>query len=438
MNKQGIVTGLFVGSLLVASCALPTAPVSSPTIPATAGAEATPSTDDTPTGEVISETTTTSAITATDGITPTVGVTTTAGTTQDATPAIVAAANAFLETLSDTEREAVLFDWTDTEQKQRWSNLPEGLYERAGLMWGNMSEPQQTAWLALMQATLSTEGYNRVLAAWNGDDVLAAEQESGGTGGAPPSPPSGTPPGDGSEDDDEGPGAGGPGGGPGGLLFGKQYYWVALIGTPSETEPWQWQWGGHHITINATVVSSEIALTPSFIGCQPCEYTDASGNTVRPLGDIEDDAFALVNSLDATQQEAAILGDTTIDLVLGPGQEGRTIQSEGLPAAQMTADQQAALLQLISHYTGLVNDEDAASRMDEIESTLDETYLAWYGPTTEGEAAYFRVTGPTLVIEYSPQGGGGTGTGLGGDATNLHIHGVYRDPTNDYGAKLTQ
>jgi hypothetical protein len=72
-----------------------------------------------------------------------------------------------------------------------------------------------------------------------------------------------------------------------------------------------------------------------------------------------------------------------------------------------------------------------------VQSALDQTYLAWYGPTAQGSAAYFRVTGPTVVIEYSPQGGGGTGTGLGGAATNLHIHGIYRDPTNDYGAKYT-
>jgi hypothetical protein len=322
-------------------------------------------------------------------------------TAQDATPAIVAAANAFLATLSDAEKDSVLFDWADTEQKQRWSNLPEGLYERAGLMWGDMSEAQQNAWLAIMQATLSSEGYNRVIAEWNADDVLAADQGSGG------------------------------GGGPGGqLLFGKKYYWIAIIGTPSETDPWQWQWGGHHVTVNTTIVGSNISLTPSFIGCQPCEYTDASGNTVRPLGDIEDEAFALVNSLDATQQQAAILGSSPIDLVLGPGQDGKTIQSEGLPAAQMTADQQEALLKLIGHYTGLINDQDAAARTAEIQSTLDQTYLAWYGPTTQGSAAYFRVTGPTIVIEYSPQQ-------MGGNAAN-HIHGIYRDPTNDYGAKYAQ
>jgi hypothetical protein len=76
--------------------------------------------------------------------------------------------------------------------------------------------------------------------------------------------------------------------------------------------------------------------------------------------------------------------------------------------------------------------------MAEIESTLDQTSFAWYGATAEGSASYFRITGPTLVIEYAPQGGGGGGTGLGGSATLEHIHGIYRDPTNDYGAKYAQ
>jgi hypothetical protein len=182
------------------------------------------------------------------------------------------------------------------------------------------------------------------------------------------------------------------------------------------------------VTVNATIVGSTIALTPSFIGVQPASYTDASGKTVRPLGDIEDEAFALVTSLNATQQKAAILGTKYIDLVLGPGQDGKTIQPEGLPASQMTADQQAAFLKLIGHYTGL--GYNAEARTAEIKSGLPQTSLAWYGPTTKGSAAYFRVTGPTIVIEYSPQQ-------MGGNAAN-HIHGIYRDPTNDYGAKYTK
>ncbi len=432
MHKQIIATGLLLGSLVIASCTNPLA-TSAPQSTATT-AVATVAAATTPTGEAAA------GITSTAAVSTTAVVSSTAGTAEDTTPAIVAATNAFLETLSDTEKASVLFDWTDTAQKQNWSNLPQGLYDRDGLMWGDLSEAQQNAWLAVMQATLSTEGYNRVIAEWQADDVLAAEQSSGdntgGPSGTPPSgtPPSGTPPS--GQNGTPPSGRGGPGGGQ--LLFGTQYYWIALIGTPSEIDPWQWQWGGHHVTVNATIVGTDVALTPSFIGCQPCDYSDANGNTVRPLGDIEDDAFTLVNMLDGTQQQTAILGDTSIDLVLGPGQDGKTIQSEGLPASAMSADQQAALLQLISHYTGLVNDEDAASRMAEIESTLDETYFAWYGPTTQGDPAYFRVTGPTLVIEYAPQGGGGTGLGLGGAASTEHIHGIYRDPTNDYGAQVMQ
>lgn len=316
-----------------------------------------------------------------------------------ATAGIVAAANAFLGTLSDAEKQTGLFDWTDTAQKQRWSNFPSGAFERAGLMWGDLSAVQQTALLQVMQATLSDDGYQRVLAEWHADDALAAQ--SGG----------------------------------GRALFGSAYYYVALIGAPSATDPWQWQYGGHHVTINATIVGPNLALTPSFIGVQPATYTDANGTTVRPLGDIEDEALALIGSLDERQRGVAVLGDSPIDLVLGPGQDGKTIPPEGVPASQMTDGQKTAFLQLIGHYAGLGNDAATAPRMDEIASGLDKTYFAWYGPTTGENAAYWRVTGPTVVIEYAPQGSGRGG--VGGATDPEHIHGIYRDPTNDYGARYT-
>jgi hypothetical protein len=66
--------------------------------------------------------------------------------------------------------------------------------------------------------------------------------------------------------------------------------------------------GGHHVTVDATVASGVVSVTPSFIGDQPASYTDANGNTVRPLGDIEDEAFALINSLDDTQKQTAVRG----------------------------------------------------------------------------------------------------------------------------------
>ena len=321
-----------------------------------------------------------------------------AGASPTTTPRIVAAANAFLATLSDAEKGALLFAPGDTAQKQRWSNLPAGIFKRAGLMWANLKEPQRAAWLALMQVTLSAEGYRRVVDEWRADDALARES---GAGRGPD--------------------------------FGMGFYWIALIGKPSETDPWQWQWGGHHVTINATVVGPHVSLTPSFIGVQPSTFTDASGVAVRPLGDIERDAFALINWLEPDQQRAALLAERPVDVVLGPGEDGKTIAPEGLPAARMSEDQRAALMRLIAHYSGLVNDEDAAERTSEIRAGIDRTYFAWNGPTTPGSAIYFRVTGPALVIEYSAQA---QGPGPGGGAS--HIHGIYRDPTNDYAARYTR
>lgn len=315
-----------------------------------------------------------------------------ASTGEDATPAIVAAANAFLDSLTEEERAAVLFDFSDTEQRQQWSNLPEGLFERDGLMWGNLDEDSQQAWLGVLQAILSDDGYTQVMGQWKADQVLL-ETDGGG----------------------------------GNLIFGEDYYWVAIIGQPSETDPWQFQWGGHHVTVNATIQGSNVSVTPSFIGVQPATF-DADGNEVRPLGTIESDAYALLASLDGDQQSAAVLGGTLIDLVLGPGTDGRTIESQGVAGADLTAEQQQLLLTLMEHYGGLVNEEDAAVRMAQLTAEIGDTYFAWYGPTDPADTSgiYFRVTGPSIVIEYS-------GQEMGGSATD-HIHGIYRDPTNDYGA----
>src|SRR5436190_14513002 len=90
------------------------------------------------------------------------------------TPRIVAAADAFLATLDAAQQDTVQFAQGDTAQKQRWSNLPGGVFQRAGLRWADMNEPQRNAWLAVMRATLSDSGYDRVLAEWRADDALAA------------------------------------------------------------------------------------------------------------------------------------------------------------------------------------------------------------------------------------------------------------------------
>jgi hypothetical protein len=144
------------------------------------------------------------------------------------------------------------------------------------------------------------------------------------------------------------------------------------------------------------------------------------GKTVRPLGAENDKAFALINALDEGQRKQAILNYKVADLVLGPGQDGKTIQPEGIKCSAMNASQQAMLLDLVGEWAGIVHEQAAAARMAEIKANLPETWFAWSGPTTNGMPAYYRIQGPTVVIEYAPQP-------LGGDPT-MHIHTIYRDP----------
>jgi hypothetical protein len=325
----------------------------------------------------------------------------------DATARIVAAAQALVSTLDEGGRAKLQFPF-EGPQKTRWSNLPTGIFERQGLRMGDLTPPQRAAATALLQAALSADGYRKVTEIIRGDEILRT-----GGGGAPRG-------GGGAPGGGQGRGRG-PGGG--GLNFGEAEYYLAFLGTPSATTPWMLQFGGHHLAINLTLAASRASMAPSLPAAQPAIYT-FEGREIRPLGKENDKAFALINALDDKQRGQAILSSRVADLVLGPGQDGRLIQPEGLRASDMSTAQQDLLLEIVREWAGIMNDAFAAPRMAEIRSSLPQTYFAWSGPTTNGSAAYFRIQGPTLVIEYAPQRGVD------------HIHTIYRDPTNDYGAKL--
>jgi hypothetical protein len=267
-----------------------------------------------------------------------------------------------------------------------------------------MTPQQRRAALALVTAALSREGYEKVTNIMNGDEVLK-NRGGGQTGGR----------------------QGTRGGGRGGAIrFGLDEYYIALLGAPSTSSPWMIQFGGHHLAINVTIAGRNSVLTPSLPAAQPAKYT-LNGQTIRPLGNENDKAFALVNALDATQKKQAILTYEVKDLVLGPGEDGKVIQPEGIPGSALNANQQAMLLDLAHEWVAILNDEAASAKMAEIKANLPRTYFAWSGATQNGGLAYYRIQGPTLVIEYAPQQG---------DLD--HIHTIYRDPTNDYGAKLVK
>ena len=217
----------------------------------------------------------------------------------------------------------------------------------------------------------------------------------------------------------------------GGQMFGKDLYYISILGTPSEKTPWMLQFGGHHLALNITIAGERGILTPTLTGAQPALYT-IDGKTVRPLGPESDKGFALLQALDDKQRKQAILSYQLADLVLGPGQDGKTIVPEGLKASEMTEHQRAMLLDVISEWAGIIHESAATARMAQLKADINETWFAWSGPTTvapgKNITAYYRIQGPHLVIEYAPQT-------LGGDP-GLHVHTMYRDPTNDYGKGL--
>jgi hypothetical protein len=313
-----------------------------------------------------------------------------AQTPSSATARIVASANGFLSSLDEAQRSKVLFEFNDAAQRVKWSNLPTTMVQRAGLKMGDLTGPQKKAALDLLAAMLSKRGYEKVLAIVEGDEVLKA------------------------------------GSGRGGAMFGRDLFYISLLGKPSVKDPWMLQFGGHHLALNVTIVGADGILTPSLTAAQPAKYT-LDGKTVRPLGAENDKAFALINALDDAQRKQAILNYKVADLVLGPGQDGKTIQPEGIKCSALNASQQTMLLDLAGEWAGIVHEQAATARMAELKANLHATWFAWSGPTTNGTPAYYRIQGPTVVIEYAPQP-------LGGDPT-MHIHTIYRDPTNDYGKK---
>jgi hypothetical protein len=315
--------------------------------------------------------------------------------TQCGTPP--AAATAFLATLDERQRAKVVLPLNATT-RTIWSNLPTGITmqvgatERNGLKFGDMTPAQQQSALAVVAAVLSRTGYQKILNIVNADQRL--EETSA------PTRPAGNK-----------------------IRFGRAEYYLAILGTPSPADRWMLQFGGHHLAINVSVVGRDSVLTPTHTGAQPATFA-LNGETVRPLGKENDKAFALMNALDAAQQKQALLSYQIRNLVLGPGEDGKMIQPEGIRGSALNASQQTMLADLVSEWVTILNEDAAAAKMKDVRANIGDTYFAWAGSTTNGMPAYFRVQGPTVLIEYAPQGSTGTD----------HIHTIYRDPTNEYGS----
>src|SRR5258707_2736471 len=148
---------------------------------------------------------------------------------------IVASANGFLSTLDEGQRSKVMFEFNDAAQRMKWSNLPTSMAPRAGLKMGDLSGPQRKAAMGLLAATLSQRGYEKVLAIVEGDEALRVA--SGGRG----------------------------------AMFGRDLFYISILGKPSVTDPLVLKFGGNNLAIHNTMGGLDGDFQPRLTAAQPPE-----------------------------------------------------------------------------------------------------------------------------------------------------------------------
>jgi hypothetical protein len=325
---------------------------------------------------------------------------TTADTITNTTEAITA----FLDTLSDEQREAVTYDYDDETKTTSWSNFPTTFVDRAGLDVADLTEEQQVAALQVMEALLSDDAYETV------SNIIASDQYLA----------------DNSSSD---------------VATLGQYY-IAFFGDASDTSAYEVQFGGHHLGINATLDGTADAITfaPTHLGVQPADWTTEDGTEVQAFDGIYTDAFAFYDSLTAQQQETLTSGEVTM---CAPGDTCEFTTGAGLSGADLTDEQRELLLDLIANWSGMADEESAATTRAEIEATLDDTVIAWSGETTydmtQGDGINFSISGPNVYVGFQAQDGS-AGADIDGVVTSGwgHVHTIYRDPSNDYANSVEQ
>jgi hypothetical protein len=184
----------------------------------------------------------------------------------------------------------------------------------------------------------------------------------------------------------------------------------------------------HHISLHFSVVNgTAISSTPSFAGANPAEVREGPQKGHRTLGLLEDTARTLVTALDAGQRKTAIFNEVALnDIVTGNALDINPLSPAGLPASAMTPAQREMLTKVLDAYAGLMAPEIAADRMSKIKiAGMDNITFAWAGSIERGQRHYYRVQGPTFLIEFDNSQNNGN-----------HVHSIWRDFRGDFGRDL--
>lgn len=315
------------------------------------------------------------------------------------------AAQAFLAALSPEQRTRAQFPFDADTVRTHWSNLPAMFVERGGVRVGDMSDLQRRRLHDLLRASTNSQGYQKIAGVIRLDEVLHEEAAAAVDRGERTLPK--------------------------GLVesWTSANYWVSFFGRPGAESTWGWQLSGHHLGANFTVVDDRMSFTPLFLGAEPNEIMQGLEAGWRVLSHEAERGFELLQALDESQRARAVLdSEVPRDVLAGPGRKGSLKDFAGLPASALTGAQRMLLWALVEEYVANADHDAAGAQLAKIQADgLDRLHFAWIGPVDDVSARYYyRVHGPSVLIEYVVE------SGVGGETAN-HVHSIVRDPSNDYG-----
>ena len=313
---------------------------------------------------------------------------------QRAAPTMTTAATRFLEGLTPEQRQQATLP-LDSDDLTRWHYVPTNQFPRKGLAIKDMSESQRKLAHNLLRAGLSERGYLTATAIMDLETVLRAIESAGGRGG---------------------------------LNRDPELYFFTIFGNPSSKGPWGWRVNGHHLAVHFAVRNgSPVSSSPAFFGTNPAEVREGPKQGLRIQAAEQDAARALVTALDEGQRKTAIFdAQAPNDILTTTKPKVDPLSPPGLLAAEMTEPQRGLLMKLIEVYTSHMAEELAADRMAKIRKAGTEKIgFAWAGPIEPGQRHYYRVQGPTFLIEFDNTQNNGN-----------HIHAVWRDFAGDFGPDL--
>jgi hypothetical protein len=320
--------------------------------------------------------------------------------------AMAGAATKFLAALAPDQRAKATFAFDNSEERLHWHFIPTGpppMFPRNGLTIKEMTEPQRKLAHDLVKAGLSQRGYLTASSIMDLETVLGALEAEQRAAAA--QPPRGTP-----------------------IVRDSERYFFSVFGTPSTRDTWGWRVEGHHISLNFTLVNGTlVAASPSFFGSNPAEVRNGPKKGLRILGAEEDAARALLAALDTSQRTKAIIAaDAPGDMLTMANVTITPLSPSGITMDALNASQRDLLMKLIDIYTGYMAPDIAADRTARLKKAgVDKIGFAWAGDTERGKKHYYRIQGPTFLVEYD---------NTQNDAN--HIHSVWRDFEGDFGRDL--